>query len=80
MDVTDFAQDEENSNIISKEDFIEKVNISQDITRACENHDLEYMLSEKNVLMMYDTDNDIHYIFGIYYHQRQADVDPLSRP
>jgi len=59
-DTTEFAQAEENATKITKEDFINAVNIPQNLKHidAIYLHDLN-----NDVYMLYDDNNDIHYLF-----------------
>lgn len=59
-DTTEFAQAEENAKQITKEDFINAVNIPQNLKHI----DAIYLHDQNNnVYMLYDDNNDIHYLF-----------------
>jgi len=60
-DVSDFAVQEENAKIISKEEFDKYVSGYNLETSG--NHEFQFY-SERNIFALYDIDNDIHYFFS----------------
>ncbi len=59
-DTTEFAQAEENATKITKEEFLQNVNVPKEII----NIDAFYLHDENNdVYMLYDDKLDIHYFF-----------------
>lgn len=64
QDVSDFAQAEENAEIISQSDFESVVNVPPHIWNDLRGHKLIFMRdSDRDVNMIYDDSTDIHYFF-----------------
>ena len=59
---TDFAQAEENSHEISKEDFLKATVITDALAKKLVNHQLHFLVAD-DVYMIYDDNLDVHYFF-----------------
>jgi len=60
-DTTDFANKEENSDTISKQDFV--LNVAD--YSMLPSGDYEYYLTQdRNLIMAYNVNQDVHYFFG----------------
>lgn len=68
FDVTDFAQCEEGAVVIEEEEFRKKVTIdevSAGIIASIADHTILYLYDEdRDLYMIYDDHDDIHYFFG----------------
>jgi hypothetical protein len=63
-DVTDFAQAEEKSKKISKEQFEKTATIPEHLKKITKSKDTIYLHDkDNNVHMMYDADKDVHHFF-----------------
>ena len=72
-DVSDFAVQEENAKIISKEEFDKYVSGYNLETSG--NHEFQFY-PERNIFALYDMDNDIHYFFS---EQQELEEEALER-
>ncbi len=64
VDVTDFAGAEERAKKISKEKFDQLITLPKSILTKINNHKIEYLHDhQKDVIMLYDHDADVHYFF-----------------
>lgn len=60
-DTTDFAQQEENAQEITKQQFLSKVKNIEMLPR----NEMKYLyIKDRDVLMAYDIEEDIHYFFS----------------
>lgn len=64
-DVTEFAQAEEKSKIISKEEFLKYCVVEPKYKRILNSKYTKFLYDKANKFyMMYDTNKDIHYFFA----------------
>ena len=63
-DVSDFAVGEERAEALSWDEFDREVFVSLEIEEIIEGHEVIYLLDrERDLYMLYDCDDDIHYFF-----------------
>lgn len=62
-DVTDFAQQEENATIIYEDQLKNDIYIPDFVLDEIKNHDLIFLKTEDDTIMIYDDETDIHYFF-----------------
>ena len=59
--VSDFACAEENAQEVEAEEFQSYIPI--DIVNLTTGHKVKYLMTEDNILMLYDLEDDVHYFF-----------------
>ena len=64
--VTDFAAGDERAESVSEKNFRREVIISLDVEDLISGHAIHYLWDRaKDLYMLYDSDDDIHYFFGV---------------
>jgi hypothetical protein len=71
--VSDFAYAEENARVLTEQEFLTISSPFIQSSLSTTRDDLQYLLSEDGVLMVYDQSEDIHYFVdtNITYHQEK---------
>jgi hypothetical protein len=62
-DTSDFAYNEENAKVVTKEEFEKTVTVPKDLDKEIGTNRTYLHDANNNIYMLYDEDEDIHYFF-----------------
>jgi hypothetical protein len=61
--VSDLGYEGENAEDIPAQDFLAQIDLPATIKRKLSKHSVRYMQTDNGVLILYDEDQDVHYLF-----------------